>query len=632
MCLYRTLVLLTAAVFAGTASAQSPPVHPSAEDRPYEGTISLQVDATDIDHKVLQVRESLPVKAGRLTLLYPRWMPGEHGPTNEVKRIAGLKVSAGGRPLAWQRDPSDVHVFRVDVPAGTDRIELEFQHLLPRTPVSYAVLTSTAALVPWGHLLLYPAGHRVDLIAVEPSLRLPTGWQQASALRVGAQSGQVIRYENVSVETLIDSPVLAGRYVKRYDLDPGGRQQVWLTVFGDEAKLVEAPDEAIAAHRRLVAQADKLFGARHFAHYDFLLLLGESADHIGLEHHQSSENGFKPRYFSEWKTNSLGRDLLPHEFAHSWNGKFRRPRELWAPDYNTTTRNSLLWVYEGQTEYWGRVLAARSGIIPSADSRANLAYTVAWLQAAAGREWRNLQDTTHDEIIAGRNSPLDWYTWQRFEDYYDEGALIWLDVDTKIRELSGGRRSLDDFARGFFGVEDGRVAPLLYDFDDVIVALNRVQPLDWASFLRERLDRVGGTAPLEGLERSGWRLVFTDQQSDYAKARETEVERDDFFYSLGLAVGKEGKLQRVAWNGPAFKAGLAPDLTLLAVNLRAYKAEVLRDAITAAKTGGPAIELLLKEGDDYRNVRIDYRGGLRYPVLERIPGSEDRLAAILAPR
>ena len=304
-----------------------------------------------------------------------------------------------------------------------------------------------------------------------------------------------------------------------------------------------------------------------------------------------------------------------------------------AADFNTPTRNSLLWVYEGQTQYWGEVLAARSGMIPSADTLETFARLAARLQhGTPGRTWRNLQSTTADGITTGRRGPIEWYSWQRFEDYYTEGMLIWLDVDTRIRELSGEQRSLDDFARGFFGTDDGRVAPLGYTFDDVVAELQRVQPYDWRGYLRGKLDAVGPDAPLDGLARGGWRLAWTEEQSAYSKALDASYEGAGFTYSLGLWVGKNGQIGDVLWGGPAFKAGLAPKLTLLAVNLRAYKPDVLKDAITAAKSGAAPIELLLKDGDDFRVVRIEYRGGLRYPKLERIPDTPDRLTAILAPR
>jgi predicted metalloprotease with PDZ domain len=536
--------------------------------------------------------------------------------------------------LPWQRDPDHFHAFIVEVPAGVASLDIAFQQVLPLAPTgSDAQLSRRFIGVEWQGAVLYPAGYDVSRIEVDVTLRLPEGWTQGSALRpLGAAAGGELRFERVSLETLVDSPVFAARHAKRIELDPGSTPPVFLDLFAEEAVSLDHTEAAMDAHRNLVRQADRLFGARHFAHYDILLALGDDID-MGLEHHQSSENGVKADYFKEWAKSVPDRDLLPHEYAHSWNGKFRRPRELWAPDFNTPVRNSLLWVYEGQTQYWGEVLAARSGMMSAAEVRERLARTVAWLQASPGRQWRSLQDTTDDEIIAGRKLPKEWRNWQRFEDYYHEGSLIWLDVDARIREASAGTRSLDDFARAFFGVEPGRVAPLLYDFADVVAALNAVQPYDWAPFLRARLDALASDAAFDGLARAGWRLAFTDKRSDYAKTADAHSKTADFVHSLGLRVGKEGKLIEVLWESPAFRAGLTRGLTLLAVNLRAYDADVLRDAVTAAALpGGQPVELLLKDGSDYRMARIDWRGGLRYPVLERIDGKADLLTSILSAR
>jgi len=608
---------------------------PPARDVPYLGAISLRVDATDVDHKRLQVRETLPVRAGRMVLLYPQWIPGNHAPTNEVKRLTGLRIQAAGQALPWQRDPDHFHAFIVDVPAGVATLDIAFQQVLPLAPTgSDALLARRFIGVEWQGAVLYPAGYAASRIEVDATLRLPEGWKHGSALQPlgAAASGGELRFERVSLETLIDSPVFAARHAKRIELDPNSAPPVFLDLFAEEPVSLEYTEAAMDAHRNLVHQADRLFGARHFAHYDILLALGEDFD-LGLEHHQSSENGVKADYFKEWAKSVPARYLVPHEFAHSWNGKFRRPRDLWAPDFNTPVRNSLLWVYEGQTEYWGEVLAARSGMMSAGEVRERLARTVAWLQASAGRQWRSLQDTTDDEIMSGRKLPIEWYSWQRFEDYYSEGALIWLDVDARIREASGGARSLDDFARAFFGVEPGRVAPLLYDFADVVATLNAVQTFDWGAFLRERLDKVASDAAFDGLARAGWRLTFTDKPSEYAKTADAYWESADFMHSLGLRVGKEGKLSEVLWDGPAFRAGLTKGLTLLAINMRAYDADALRDAVTAAaKPGGPSIELLLKDGGDYRIARIDWRGGLRYPALERIEGKADLLTPILSAR
>jgi predicted metalloprotease with PDZ domain len=627
------LLAIVCAWLALPSAARAFPL-PTPQDTPYAGAIRLSVDATDLDHKVLRIREAIPVQPGKVVLLYPQWIPGNHAPTNELKRLAGLRIEAAGRRLDWTRNPDDFFSMTVDVPAGVTHLDIEFQHLLPQEPTgSDAFMGRNLLDVEWQGALLYPAGYFMSRIEVDASLKLPPTWQYGSALRAASAAGGDVHFERVSLETLVDSPVFAGKHFKRVELDAGAARPVFFDIVADDAADLEITDELIEAHRHLVRQADRLFGARHFAHYDLLLAIGTEDYDLGLEHHQSSENSAKSGYFKDWDKNPFERYVIPHEFAHSWNGKFRRPADLWTPNFNTPMRNSLLWVYEGQTEYWGDVLGTRSGMFPLEAMRESIARRVAWARYSdVGRNWRSLQSTTDDEITTGRKLPIEWGTLQRFENYYEEGALIWLDVDTRIREMSHGQRSLDDFARAFFGVEDGRVAPLTYTFDDVVAALNGVQAFDWAGFLRAKLDAVGPQAPLDGLARSGWKLGWTDKQSDYAKSLDAYREGADFQYSLGLRMGKAGVIRNVQWDGPAFKAGLGPGVTVVAVNLHAYKAQALQDAVTAALKSTAPIELLTKDGDDYRVVRIDYHGGLRYPALERIEGTPDLLTAILSPR
>lgn len=609
---------------------------PQAKDEPYLGPITLRVDATDLDRKIFRVRETLPVSPGRLTLLYPRWIPGNHGPTGDPTKLAGLKISAGGAPLAWARDAVEPHAFHVEVPQGTSTLDIEFQHLSPVTPDTGRVTMTREMLgVQWHTVLLYPAGHAVSRIDVAPSLKLPQGWQYGTALRPDAAKPAAegwTYYQNVSVETLVDSPVFAGRHFKRVELDAANaKRPVVLNMVGDDASQLAATEEQLKAHRQLVVQGDKLFGSRHFEHYDFLLAMSDSFGGIGLEHHQSSENAVKTGYFKDWGKAILSRELLPHEYVHSWNGKFRRPADLTTAYYNEPMRDSLLWVYEGQTQYWGHVLTARSGLATLEQARDGWATIAAWAERRAGRQWRNLQDTTQ-EAIMGWHAQKDWYDWQRGGDYYDEAALVWLDADTLIRERSGGRKSLDDFARAFFGMEDGRTKPLTYTFDDVVKTLNGVLPFDWAAFLRERLDNHA-KAPLDGLARAGWKLVYSETPSEFFKAEEADAKQTYLNHSIGLSVDNgNGRISVVNWDGPAWRAGVTPGATVVAVNMRAFEPDALKEAVTAAKDGKTPLELLLKEGDLYRTVRIDYRGGLRYPKLERLPGAEDRLSKLLAPR
>jgi predicted metalloprotease with PDZ domain len=437
----------------------------------------------------------------------------------------------------------------------------------------------------------------------------------------------VTTFKPTTFETLVDSPMIAGKYFERLNLDAPGSAPVYLDIVADAPEDLAYTPTQLAAHKALVQQAYKLYGAHHYSHYDFLLSLSDKLGGIGLEHHQSSEDGANPKYFLDWDK-LVGRDLLAHEYTHSWNGKFRRPADLWTPTFNVPMRDSLLWVYEGQTQYWGYVLAARSGLMTKQDTLDAIALTAATYDHRVGRAWRNLEDTTNDPIVTQRR-PIPWLSWQRSEDYYSEGQLNWLDIDTMIRKLSGGKKSLDDFAKAFFGVRDGSYVPDVYTFEDVVATLNGVQPYDWASLLKARLYGHAAGAPLDGLERGGYRLVYTDTPSTFQKNAESQRKSTDLTYSLGFSLGKDGAITGVQWDGPAFKAGLTIGAQIVAVDGKAYDADALKAAIKAAKGGTTPIALLIKKDDVYQTVAIDYHDGLRYPHLERIAGTPALLDDIL---
>ncbi|MGJ7904137.1 M61 family metallopeptidase [Lysobacter sp. 1R34A] len=622
-------LLIAAALPFSNAGAQTA----APRDVPYPGLVQLEVDATDLARRVMHVRQRLPVQAGALTLLFPQWIQGNHSPTGPIDKLAGLRIRGNGQAIAWQRDPLDVYAFKLVVPEGVAELELSFDMLTPTggTP-GRVVMTADMLNVQWNQVALYPAGYYARGIQIAPTLKLPSGWQAGTALELEAREGDRLRYRAVPFDTLLDSPVFAGRHFKQIDLDPGAKTPVRLNLVADAAKYLEAKPEQIELHRRLVGQAYKLFGSRPFDRYEFLLSLSGQMSGIGLEHHRSSENGVDVDYFTGWDGGSaIGRDLLAHEFTHSWNGKYRRPAGIAAPNFNQPLSDGLLWVYEGQTQYWGYVLTARSGLWKPELAREALAQVVArYSNDRPGLAWRSLQDTAYDPVIAQRR-PKSYTSYQLSEDYYNGGQLVWLAVDAKLRALSGDKRSLDDFARAFFAGENGdyRVKP--YEFEDVVAALDGVAAFDWAGFLRERID--SHAPPTDGLAASGWKLVFTDTPGEFQKLAEGERKAVDLTYSLGMSVSNgDSSVASVRWDGPAFDAGIAPGNIVLAVNGYASNGERLKDAVTAAKDGRHPIELLIKNGDAIKTVRIDYREGLKYPKLERIEGTPDRLSKIYAPK
>ncbi|HWU70352.1 MAG TPA: hypothetical protein VN017_03235 [Pseudoxanthomonas sp.] len=611
---------------------------PAPQDVPYApGTIRIEIDATNLSQRIFRVKETIPVAPGELTLLYPKWVPGGHTPRNPIDKIAGIRFytgtsKAGGQKLEWKRDTLDVNAFHLVVPQGVNEITAEFDYLTPTDSSQGGVAMAPNMLnLKTIAAVLYPAGHYGSRIMFDPRITYPAGWTAFTAMHEQGRSGDTVDYQDVSFDTYVDSPIFAGRYAKQIDLTPAGSKvPVKLGVVADAPKYLEAKPEQIKIHKTMVEQALKLYGAQHYDHYQFLFSLSDQMSGNGLEHQRSSENGVGTDYFTGWNEKAGFSDLLAHEYTHSWNGKYRRGKDLWTPNLNVPMQDSLLWVYEGQTQYWGNVLTGRSGMRPQQASLDALALVAAtYRDNRPGLEWRGVQDTTNDPIVVGR-APRAYRNYQMSEEYYSAGQMIWLEADAMIRAGTKGKKSLDDFARAFFGVNDGEwKVQNTYTFEDVVATLNGVYPYDWAKFLRDRLDgKVGVTG---GIEASGWKLVYKDEPNDYAKSFGSRG-GGDFTYSLGLSIGKDGTIGDVRWDGPAFNAGLGTGTTIIAVNGQAYDKDVLEDAVKAAKDGKAPIELMVKEFDRYRTVKIDYHGGLRYPHLERIPGKPDYLTPILTAR
>jgi predicted metalloprotease with PDZ domain len=607
-----------------------PPIKAPVDEAYPGGTIGLSVSITDVVHRVIDVEETVPVEAGELTLLYPAWIPGNHSPTGPISEVAGLEVSANGGRIPWTRDRVNVYAFHINVPAGVSTLEVKFNYLTPlKSNQGRIAFSSNLIDLSWNTVVLYPAGYFSRDITFAPSITLPQGWHFASALEVLSQNENQVRFKDATLNTLVDSPLYAGVNYLREDLSTGPNNPVFLDVFADSPKDLAITPEELQLHKNLVEQAAKLFDSHHYSHYDFLFTLSDVIGGEGLEHHQSSEDGTHANYFTDWAAGVRGRDLLGHEYTHSWNGKFRRPADLWTPNFNVPMRDDLLWVYEGLTEYWGYVLTARSGMRSAADTRDLIAQIAANFEVSPGRDWRPLVDTTNQPTISQRR-PVAWPSWLRGEDYYMEGLLIWLDADTKIRQLSGGKKSLDDFANTFYAIDNGSYITRPYSFEDIVSALNSVQPYDWASFFRQRVYDLHAQVPEEGITQGGYRLTYSDTPPQWLKASETPGSFVSFASSLGIAVKSTGEIGSVWWGSPAFKAGITPDVTIAAVNGKAFSVKALQDAMLQAEKGTSPLKLLVKRGNDFQTVDLDYHGGLRYPTLSRVEGTPDWLDQILA--
>ncbi|WP_241233488.1 M61 family metallopeptidase [Altericroceibacterium xinjiangense] len=638
------LALSASALLAAPAAAQMQPATnsapqavpivttvPDARDVRYPGTIRLDIDATDTLRGLYKVTQVVPVPSGarELVLQLPEWLPGNHAPRGPINLLANIGFEVDGQPVQWTRDPLEVHAFRIPLPEGARQVTARFVHTSPIQPDQGRItMTQEMLNLQWEKMSLYPAGYYTRQIPVQPTVTFPAGWQVFTALDGQQANGSRVTWATTDYETLVDSPIFAGQHAQSWPLG----HDVRLNVVADEPGLLAVAPENLRTYNTLVDEALALFGAKHFDRYEFLLALTDRMGGIGLEHHRSSENQYDPTTLVDWEAMDWDRNVIAHELVHSWNGKYRRPADLWTPDYRTPMQNSLLWMYEGQTQFWGNVLAARSGVQQDETVLGAFAtYAANYTEGQPGRAWRSVADTTNDPIINSRR-PLPYSSLTRSEDYYSEGALVWLEADQIIRQGTGGRKGLDDFARAFFGMRDGDWGQLTYTFEDIVGTLNQVYPYDWADFLTTRLYQPGQPGPLRGIEMAGYKLVWKDEPNPYEKGRMSGGEYLSLFYSLGLNLDRDGNVGSALWDGPAFRAGIVPGMQIVAVNGQDYDEERIRTAIQAARGGTEPINLLVKRGESFLTIPVDYHGGLRYPWLEKAVPGEAGLDRLLAPR
>jgi predicted metalloprotease with PDZ domain len=601
--------------------------------------VSLTVDATEAPRKIFHARMIIPASPGTLTLYYPKWIPGEHGPTGPIEALAGLRFTANGQVLKWRRDLLDGWTIHVDVPAGAASVEAALDFISP--PVTGGEYTGgpsatdKLAILNWNTMLLYPEGWTSDELIYEARLRLPAGWKFGTALPVASQTGEQpngqpqITFKPVSLTTLVDSPVNTGEYMRSVTL--AENPHVKLDIAADSAAALDAPPEVFEHYRQLVTQAQELFGAHHYRGYHFLYTLSDHVAHFGLEHHESNDSRRPERALVDPDLRLISAGLLPHEFVHSWNGKFRRPADLATPDYEKPMRTDLLWVYEGLTEYLGDILTARSGLANPEQFRDALAMNAAELDHRSGRVWRNLQDTA-DGVPTMQDAPHEWESWRRPLDYYQEEELNWLWVDTIIRQETHGKKSMDDFCHIFHGGQGEKPEVKTYTFDDVMDTLNQVAAYDWRGFWTDRLTNHGPGAPLEGIERSGWKLVYDESESEQMRAWEIEHREINAKYSVGLWLKDDGAIVDTIEGMPAALAGIGPGMKVVAVNGRRFSADILHDALRTGKASSAPLELLIENTGYYKTYKVDYHGGNKYPHLVRDESTRDVLSAIIKPR
>lgn len=596
-------------------------------------TITVSVDASDAPRKIFHAQLTIPAAPGTLTLYYPKWIPGEHGPTGPIEDLAGLKFTANGQTLKWRRDLLDGWKFHVEVPAGVSVVNASLDFISPTGEEGLftggASATDKMTVLSWNTVLLYPAGWTSDELTYQASLRLPDGWKFGTPLPVASQSGAELKFNLVSLTMLVDSPVIAGEYLRVVPLSENPRQE--MDIAADSPADLDAPQDELDHYKALTDQALKLFGAQHFRDYHFIYSLSNHVAHFGLEHHESNDSRSSERSLVDADPRLLASGLLSHEYVHSWNGKYRRPADLATPDYEKPMQDDLLWVYEGLTSYLGDTLSARSSIRTPDEFRDNLAFMAARLDHVPGRTWRNLQDTA-DGVPSMQGAPPQWESWRREVDYYDEDVLNWLWVDTIIREQTHGQKSMDDFCHLFHGGQSGPPEVKTYTFDDVVATLNQVASYDWRGFWTERLTNHGPGAPLTGIERSGWKLVYDEIPSELVMARKREYKEINAEYSIGLLLDESGKIIDAVEGMPAAKAGIGPGMKLVAVNGHRFSVENLSGALKIGKNSSEPLELLVENTDYYKIYKLDYHGGEKYPHLVRDESKPDVLSKIIAPK
>ncbi len=603
---------------------------PAAAQAPQAPAATLALDATEAPRQILHAHLTLPVAPGPLTLFYPKWIPGEHGPTGPLTDLTGLRFHAGTAEVAWQRDAVDMYAFHLTIPAGADTLAADLDFLTPTdTGIFSAGASSTPRLsvLSWNTVVLYPQGRPAEEIPFTASVKLPAGWKYATALPVDGEGDGTVRFKTASLTTLIDSPVIVGEHLKKVDVGEAPHHEI--DIVADSAAALVTPDDFATLYGNLVAETGALFGARHYRDYHWLLTLSDKVDHFGLEHHESSDDRTEEGTLGDAGQRRGLAGLLAHEFAHSWNGKYRRPAGLVDPDYHEPMRGNLLWVYEGLTEYLGYLLPARSGLWTPEYYREQVALTASNLDHEPGRTWRSLEDTAvAAQLLYG--SAHAWASWRRSTDFYEESLLLWIEVDMLIRQQSHGKRSLDDFCHRFYGAPGGTPALAPYTFDDLVAALGEVVTYDWRGYFTARLQSLDPHAPMGGLHLAGWKLAYDEKPNLAAVDRDAHSKWSDWISSLGLSVNEDGVLRDVIPGSAAARAGLAPGMKLLSVDGRGWSRERLDAAVTAHKSDSRPLEMLAANNDFYRTYSVDYHDGLKIPHLVRDDGP-DLLSVLVRP-
>ena len=588
--------------------------------------IILHVDATQAPtQNVLFAHETIPATPGKMTLYYAEWIPGEHAASGPIANLTGIVVKANGTVVPWQREPHNMYAISFDVPAGASSIDVDMTYLGATfgTYSSNRLASTNMGTIVWTQALLYPSTGTIQDTMFKPSLTLPPGWKYATALTGASQSGDTVTFDETSLELLADDTLDMGENYKRWELWSDGSAHAYLNAFADTPDELKVSDEVVGHYGKLVREMIAMYGARHWRNYNFLLTMSDVIPGEGIEHHEESDDGGPGDYLTNPKSLERGADLLSHEFNHSWDGKYRMPEGLYPKNLNEPYDDSLLWVYEGMTQFYGNVMSWRDGLREAKYYPDHIAATYAGYDYQPGREWRSIADTSVSAPFL-YGAPRGYSAERRSVDFYSESELMWLKVDSIIREKTNNEKSLDTFCREFFGQENTGPIVKTYDREDVIVGLNKVLPYDWTGFFKTWVDDIA-IHPPDGFTADGWKLVYTDKPSH-------DVQKNNFWFSVGIRMAPNGMVGDVREDGPAWKGGLGVNSTIVAVNGREYSDDVMADAIEAAQHSDAPIKLLVLRTETYREISVNYHDGLRYPHLVRIEGTPDRLMDVIKPR
>lgn len=596
----------------------------ATQDRP----VTLVVDATRAGDGFMEVRERIPAAPGPFTIVYPKWIPGEHGPTGPLNDLAALRISVNGTPLDWRRDATDLYAFHVNVPAGAQAIDVAFDVLM--NAPGDVMSSNSAAIVNWNRALLYQDGVDSHHYFVKPSIVLPAGWQYGTALRVAGSHGGQIDFAVTPLNMLVDSPLDMGEYVRKWDLWRDGTAFVQLDAFADHPQDLDIPASLLRAYERVPAETLAMYGSRHFYDYHALLTLSDAIGSQGIEHHQSSDDRAGDDFLTNPDESLVGGDLITHEFSHSWNGKYRRPADLTTPNFQVPQLTDLLWVYEGMNQYLGDLISFRAGIRDPKLFPEYIASVYADLDYETGRATTPLIDLT-------TGAPYYYQARGQYNairrnagDFYSEGELIWLDVDTIIREQSHGARSLDTFLQRY--TEPAVTGPIVvpYTRAQIEALLNEVEPYDWHDFFEKWVYDVAPHPISDDFARAGWRVVYTEKPNAFVTTQPGGREITGW-YAFGANLSSEGVVTDVREGSPAWRAGVAPGMRVLAVDGQQFSPDVFGYALRSSQHSNTPIVLITTQNSWYRTLSLDYHGGLRYPHLERVSGTADMFAAIAAP-